>query len=103
MSRNALRWWDERVWLVAGSSSPVTAGQPLPGRRLSTSIACGTMSPCERDPGNGPRLMIREKEDPVVADPPTENPFPFLALQSLHIALEGIGFHLREYPRNALL
>jgi hypothetical protein len=47
--------------------------------------------------------MIREKEDPVVTDAPTETPFPFLAVQSLHIALEGIGFHLREYPRNALL
>src|SRR5215467_13745370 len=34
---------------VVNSSSPATARLLLPGRRLSTYIACCTMSPCERD------------------------------------------------------
>jgi hypothetical protein len=47
--------------------------------------------------------MVRDKEEPIVADALPEHPFPFLAVQSFHIALEGIGFHLCDYARHALL
>jgi len=41
--------WPAGSTPVAGGNWPATAGPPLPGRRLSTSIACGTRSPRERD------------------------------------------------------
>jgi hypothetical protein len=47
--------------------------------------------------------MIRDKEEPIVADAPPEHPFPFLAAQGFYIALERVGFHLCDYARHALL
>jgi hypothetical protein len=45
--------------------------------------------------------MICDKEEPVITDTLAKHAFPFRAVQSFHIALEGVGFHLREGPRDA--
>jgi hypothetical protein len=47
--------------------------------------------------------MINGKKQAIVAEAPAEHAFPFPALESLHIALEGIGFHLSNDASNAFL
>lgn len=50
-----------------------------------------------------PALMIRDKQQPLVAYTPPEHAFPFDSMQGFHVAMERVGFHLGEYECHALL
>ncbi len=74
-----------------------------------TFSACDELSIClagpKRDLLADKELLavIGGKEEPVVAHPPAENTFPFLALQSFHVPLKWVGRHLGNYARYAFL
>lgn len=47
--------------------------------------------------------MINGKQKAIVAKASTECAFPFFALESFHVALEGIGFQLDDEASDASL
>jgi len=48
-------------------------------------------------------FVIGHEKDPVITDSPAEDPFPFVALETFHFALEGIRLHLCQRARDAFL
>jgi hypothetical protein len=48
-------------------------------------------------------FMVGDEEDAVIADAPTENALPFVAVERFDIALEGVGCHLVENTSHAFL
>ena len=46
---------------------------------------------------------LGKEKDSVVAQTPAEHTFPFIALKSFHIALEGVGLHLAKRAGDLLL
>jgi len=52
---------------------------------------------------HGSFFAVSREEEAVVAEAPAENLLPLVTLEGLHVALEGIGFHLGENPCDAFL
>jgi len=52
---------------------------------------------------HGSFLAFRCEEEAVVTETAAENVVPLVTLEGLHVAQEGIGFHLGENPCDALL